>query len=88
MTIASRRDIIKEGNIKMRCESWLKVWCPKCSTPNWFSQGDPDDMTGVDCEEGRCYKCRHVWSFINELDIYWTDDNEEYIVEEGLECPK
>lgn len=47
-------------------ETWHKIWCPKCDTPNWFNDGDTSDMTKSDLSGLRCFKCSHIWAIYEE----------------------
>lgn len=42
--------------------------CPKCHTTNWFDNGDTSDLTQVDIEALKCWKCGHR---------FWLDGAEE-----------
>ena len=72
-----------------RSEVWWKVWCPNCSKPNWFCDGDPNDLTRPDKVAGQCFDCDSMWWFdeiceeIADLD----EQNIEDVVEKGRETP-
>lgn len=57
----------------MYCEIWFKIWCEKCNIPNWFCNGNPDDLTIPDIEGFECFNCRHKWEIM---------DGEEEIIED------
>jgi hypothetical protein len=59
--------------------------CPRCSEKNYFSVGDPEDMTGVDVEGLECWSCLHIWLLDGLED--WTDVDDANI-EKGQKRPR
>lgn len=51
----------------MIIESWYKIWCPDCQTPNWACDGDPLDCTGEDLEVIECFHCKKKFCFYDNL---------------------
>lgn len=64
----------------MKYETWYKIWCEKCDTPNWFESNDYS--IGFEC-----YKCGHKWrdEIDNMINLISIDKIE---CEIGLEKPE
>ena len=41
-------------------ESWYTEYCPKCNSKNWINNGDESDITGIDIDTIKCWKCSSV----------------------------
>lgn len=57
-------------------ETWGKLWCPACNTPNWICLGDLEDCTVPTTEAVLCHSCKKKFLIIdrNELmDMYGED---------------
>lgn len=75
----------------MYTEVWFKIWCPKCEKPNWVCDGDPTDLTGVDIEAIKCWKCSHSWWLDDDpimMEMRPEDATPEDYAEEGMESPR
>ena len=76
------------------CETWYKSHCSKCNTINWISNGDTSDLSGVDVEGYKCWKCGNIEYFGDEehyefeKDINGWESKEDIQWELGLEAPK
>ena len=62
---------------------WDTLICPKCSTKNWVSLGDLEDLTAQDVEGIECYKCNHKWIYDYEsldilIDFYFHNRKDEF----------
>ena len=70
-------------------EVWFKTWCPECKVVNWVCDGDPSDLTGVDIDAIKCWKCSQSWWLDehNEFDLWPEDSTPEDCAEEGKEHP-
>jgi len=61
--------------------AWIEDNCPKCAASNFVYNGDPADMTGIEVEGIRCWKCAHDW----RLDGFEEGDDEaEVFFELGI----
>ncbi len=71
-------------------ETWFKAWCPKCKAANWVCDGDPSDVTGVDIEAIKCWKCNHSWWLDEDfvVDMHGKDATPEDYAEDGTENPR
>lgn len=51
-------------------ESWSKIWCEFCNTPNWICDGDLEDVTKPDPADAICcYKCKRIFLRSSEEDL-------------------
>lgn len=67
----------------MQAETWCKIWCEGCNTPNWLCVGNIDDLTKPDLEGFECFGCGKRHEF---FDDYPASDEIAYEV--GLEKPR
>ena len=73
-------------------EAWYKEYCPYCETYNWVSNGDPQDLSGVDVEGIKCRKCGKIFvlgdfSVEEFLEDFQYEELDDINWEEGKEIP-
>jgi len=74
-------------------EAWYKSYCPKCESINWICNGDESDLSGVDIEAYKCWKCGHIeclggedqWESLKAVEQ--IDNKEDCYWELGKETP-
>jgi transcription elongation factor Elf1 len=50
-------------------ETWYKDYCPKCNAMNWVCNGDVSDLSGIDVDGIKCWKCGWQWQLGEEGDL-------------------
>jgi hypothetical protein len=61
-------------------EAWYTTHCPYCSTLNWHNNGNEQDITTLDVDSVKCWRCGL---------IYWFGPPPEYMPEiHGKELPE
>ena len=60
-------------------ETWWRIWCSECDTPNWVCGGDMNDMSQIDIEGFECWKCEH------ECCLYDEEEQEDMGLGPGLQ---
>jgi len=76
------------------CETWYKSYCSKCDTINWICNGDESDLSDVDIDGYKCWKCGNIEYFGDEekyeidKDVNGWESKEDIYWELGLETPK
>lgn len=65
-------------------ENWIADNCPMCGEKNYVCQGDIEDVTGIDIDGIKCYKCSFEWLLEPvdshlELDEAWFEDGKSQI---------
>ncbi len=68
----------------MFIETWCKLFCPRCDSPNWFCLGDISDLTSIGDEFSafRCWKCKNCFWIDNESQVS-EDELDECVIEDG-----
>ena len=61
----------------MQTETWYRIWCEGCQTPNWLCNGTIDDLTVPDLEGFECFNCGKKHEF---PEGYPPSDEIDYVV--------
>ena len=72
----------------MFVETWYKVWCPKCSKPNWFCDGNTSDLTQADIELCECFACGKRFLLDEGDGEDYSSDHDELCCEKGRASPE
>ena len=52
-------------------DTWVKENCSRCGTVNWIGLGDMSDITGIDIEGYKCYKCQEITYLFDDEQLKW-----------------
>jgi len=67
-------------------ENWVKCYCPRCKSGNWFYLGNIEDVTIDDPDGCICWNCKKSFWLGSDGDFgYDMDDNAN--MESGIKSP-